>query len=294
MVRTLFRRRYGRPRPLAVASPPSRSRSCSTLAGCATRFDAVGNPIYGWQFGQDTSATSTTRIPACRSCRSRARDRALAVPEPVSIQGSVAVLARSSLRPEAATSSPSAIMRSVLLSCEPTARCRACLLLALTLATAAALPPRADAQPSTPAPSAGVTLHHADDAIRYRVQQRPARAPSRGRRRRGRRGACGCGRDVAARGRGRARRRRRARRRLARRGVERAARGDVATCVGGRRQRERDAARTDGGTKSSRHPPDAPRVRGRTWRATRSPPPRRRRPRASLDAVARGLTTFRA
>jgi len=44
------------------------------------------------------------------------------------------------------------------------------LLLALTLATAAALPPHADAQPSAPAPAAGVTLLHPDDAIRYRVE----------------------------------------------------------------------------------------------------------------------------
>jgi translocation and assembly module TamA len=43
------------------------------------------------------------------------------------------------------------------------------LLLALTLAAAAALSSSADAQPSTPAPSAGVTLIHPDDAIRYRV-----------------------------------------------------------------------------------------------------------------------------
>lgn len=43
------------------------------------------------------------------------------------------------------------------------------MLLALTFATAAALPPSADAQ-SSPAPSAAAPLFHADDAIRYRVE----------------------------------------------------------------------------------------------------------------------------
>ncbi|MEO8755434.1 MAG: POTRA domain-containing protein, partial [Casimicrobiaceae bacterium] len=45
------------------------------------------------------------------------------------------------------------------------------MLLALTFATAAAFPPRADAQPAAPAPArAAPTLLHADDAIRYRVE----------------------------------------------------------------------------------------------------------------------------
>jgi translocation and assembly module TamA len=44
------------------------------------------------------------------------------------------------------------------------------LFLALTLATAAALPPSADAQSSPPAPPGAATLRHADDAIRYRVE----------------------------------------------------------------------------------------------------------------------------
>ncbi len=63
-----------------------------------------------------------------------------------------------------------AIMRPVLLPANPL-RLPFWLLLALTFATAAAFPPRADAQAAAPAPSAASTpLLHADDAIRYRVE----------------------------------------------------------------------------------------------------------------------------
>src|SRR5664279_1437102 len=64
--------------------------------------------------------------------------------------------------------SASAIMRAVLLPATRT-RVSRLWLLALTLATAAALPPSADAQPAAPA-SAATALLHADDPIRYRVE----------------------------------------------------------------------------------------------------------------------------
>jgi hypothetical protein len=38
----------------------------ATVAGCATRYDAYGNTIYRWQFGQDTSRAidySNPRLP---------------------------------------------------------------------------------------------------------------------------------------------------------------------------------------------------------------------------------------
>lgn len=44
----------------------------STLAGCATRFDANGNRIYTWQFGQDTSRAidySNPRLPQLPASR---------------------------------------------------------------------------------------------------------------------------------------------------------------------------------------------------------------------------------
>jgi hypothetical protein len=44
----------------------------STLAGCATRYDANGNLIYRWQFGQDTSRAidySNPRLPQLPASR---------------------------------------------------------------------------------------------------------------------------------------------------------------------------------------------------------------------------------
>ena len=44
----------------------------STLAGCATRFDANGNRIYVWQFGQDTDRAidySNPRLPLLPASR---------------------------------------------------------------------------------------------------------------------------------------------------------------------------------------------------------------------------------
>ena len=44
----------------------------SALAGCATRFDANGNQIYRWQFGQDTSRAidySNPRLPQLPASR---------------------------------------------------------------------------------------------------------------------------------------------------------------------------------------------------------------------------------
>ena len=44
----------------------------STAAGCATRYDANGNLIYRWQFGQDTSRAidySNPRLPQLPASR---------------------------------------------------------------------------------------------------------------------------------------------------------------------------------------------------------------------------------
>jgi hypothetical protein len=44
----------------------------STMAGCATRFDADGNRIYMWQFGQDSSRAidySNPRLPQLPASR---------------------------------------------------------------------------------------------------------------------------------------------------------------------------------------------------------------------------------
>jgi hypothetical protein len=44
----------------------------ATVAGCATRYDAYGNTIYRWQFGQDTSRAidySNPRLPQLPASR---------------------------------------------------------------------------------------------------------------------------------------------------------------------------------------------------------------------------------